>query len=61
MLSVTIASGIVLIAIGTLSQIGFPHLLKQGKYSGGSRSPSSSIIESRTIQSVDTEKVGIQY
>ncbi|XP_022715814.1 uncharacterized protein LOC111275010 isoform X2 [Durio zibethinus] len=55
--SATIASGILLITISTLSQFSFPYLGKGGKYPGGSRSPSSSIIESTTIQSVDTEKL----
>ncbi|XWS19659.1 hypothetical protein CRYUN_Cryun31cG0034400 [Craigia yunnanensis] len=57
MVSATIASGILLIAISTLSQFSFPHLQKGGKYPGGSRLPPSSIIESTTIQSVDTEKL----
>ncbi|KAK8503997.1 hypothetical protein V6N13_092774 [Hibiscus sabdariffa] len=56
--SATIASGIVLVALSTLSQFSFPHLGKGGKYLGGSRSPSSSITEYTTIQSVDTEKLG---
>ncbi|XP_039070682.1 uncharacterized protein LOC120217680 isoform X2 [Hibiscus syriacus] len=54
----TIASGIVLITISTLSQVSFPRLGKGGKYPGGSRSPSSSITEHTTIQSVDSEKLG---
>ncbi|XVE88130.1 hypothetical protein DITRI_Ditri19aG0043100 [Diplodiscus trichospermus] len=57
MVSTTIASGILLIAVSTLSQFSFPHLHKGGKYSGGTRSPASSVIESTTIQSVDTEKL----
>ncbi|KAK8575206.1 hypothetical protein V6N13_033551 [Hibiscus sabdariffa] len=58
MVSATIASGIVLVALSTLSQFSFPHLGKGGKYPGGSRSPSSSITEYTTIQSGDTEKLG---
>ncbi|KAK6268703.1 hypothetical protein QUC31_012863 [Theobroma cacao] len=57
MVSATVASGILLITISTLSQFSFPHLHKGGKYPGGSRSPPSSIIESTTIQSVHAEKL----
>ncbi|XP_021294578.1 uncharacterized protein LOC110424346, partial [Herrania umbratica] len=57
MVSATVASGILLITISSLSQFSFPHLHKGGKYPGGSRSPPSSIIESTTIQSVHTEKL----
>ncbi|KAE8669804.1 Elongation factor P-like protein, putative isoform 2 [Hibiscus syriacus] len=54
----TVASGIFLITISTLSQYSFPQLGKGRKYPGGSRSPSSSITEHTTIQSIDTEKSG---
>ncbi|XVE88132.1 hypothetical protein DITRI_Ditri19aG0043300 [Diplodiscus trichospermus] len=57
----TIASGILLIATSTLRHFSFTRLHKGGKCSGGSRSPASSIIESTTIQSVDTEKVGMHW
>ncbi|KAG8490829.1 hypothetical protein CXB51_013926 [Gossypium anomalum] len=53
-ISSIIASGILLITISTISLFSFPYL-GRGKYLGKSRSPSS-IIESRTIQSVDAEK-----
>ncbi|KAE8686431.1 Elongation factor P-like protein, putative isoform 2 [Hibiscus syriacus] len=54
----TVAGGIVLITISTLSQFSFPQLGKGGKRPGGPRSPSSSITEHTTIESLDTEKLG---
>ncbi|OMO65247.1 UDP-glucuronosyl/UDP-glucosyltransferase [Corchorus olitorius] len=55
--SATIASGIFLITISTLSQFRFPHQHKGGKYPRESGSQPSSITESTPIQSINTEKL----
>ncbi|KAK2642327.1 hypothetical protein Ddye_024090 [Dipteronia dyeriana] len=56
-LSVTLASGIFLIAISALGQLCLPHLCKREKYLGEQTSPPSSEIESIMNQPVDDAKL----
>lgn len=57
MLSVTLASGIFLIAISALGQICLPQLQKFGKHTGEQRSLSSSDVDSSLHESLDTAEV----
>lgn len=60
MLSITVASGIFIIAISALGQLCVPHL-KVGKYIRESQSLSSSEVESLLHQSLDDAEVCNMY
>ena len=57
MLSVTLASGIFLITISALGQLGFTYPHKGGKYLREDRSFPSSEVDGALYQSVDAVKV----
>ena len=57
LLSVSLASGILLVAISALGQFGLPYLHKGGKYLGERRSIPSSEVDSALNQCSDTVKV----
>ncbi|KAI9120973.1 hypothetical protein K1719_008006 [Acacia pycnantha] len=57
LLSVTLASGILLVAINALGQLFLPHLPKGGKHLGELRSLSSSEVLSTLYESLDANKL----
>ncbi|KAL6198359.1 hypothetical protein ACLB2K_028150 [Fragaria x ananassa] len=57
LLSVSLASGILLVAISAIGQFGLPYLHKGGKYVGERRSIPSSEVDSALNQCLDTVKL----
>ena len=57
MMSVSLASGVFLVIISALGQLGLPHLSKGGRYRVEHRPLPSSEVDCALIQSLDAREV----